>query len=295
MRYNTLVITTVFFSLILGSCGSRNKQPLTNKLYEQQVRQLASEMTQELPAPNLKALEDADPDFEEKTRLFDSQKPGKRSELSWVGAIHFDNRKPNFVIIHPTAQDSLAQTVRTFTLAHTKVSAHYVIGRKGEVLQMLNDYLRGWHAGSGRWGNITDLNSISLGIELDNNGSEPFPEVQINALMNLLDTLKTNYNIPSANFIGHADIAPTRKNDPSVLFPWETLAKRGFGLWYDENSLMTPPDNFNAEDALRIIGYDTRNLKAAIVAFKRKFIKTDLKPELNIYDKAVLYNLYKKY
>jgi N-acetylmuramoyl-L-alanine amidase len=111
--------------------------------------------------------------------------------------------------------------------------------------------------------------------------------------LRLLDTLKTNYGIPAANFIGHSDIAPTRKQDPSVYFPWKILAENGFGIWYDE-FLTDPPENFDPAMALRIIGYDTRNLPAAIVAFKRHYIQSDLNTELTPLDLRVLYNLFLK-
>jgi N-acetylmuramoyl-L-alanine amidase len=108
----------------------------------------------------------------------------------WVGTTNFNMRKPNFVIIHHTAQNSCDETLKTFTLERTQVSAHYVICRNGVVHHMLNDYLRAWHGGIAKWGNITDLNSVSIGIELDNNGFEPFSSLQINSLLTLLDTQK---------------------------------------------------------------------------------------------------------
>lgn len=220
---------------------------------------------------------------------------GLHRQYSFAPAMHYDLRRPQYVMIHHTSQNTLQQTIRTFQLAHTKVSAHYVIGRDGQVIQMLNDYMRAWHAGAGKWGQITDMNSVSIGIELDNNGREPFPEVQIHALLDVLEALKNKYQIPQLNFIGHGDYAPARKNDPSVFFPWKTLAERGFGIWYNESFLPTPPPNFNAIDALRIMGYDTRNLPAAVKAFKRKYIQTDVSTELTTYDEAVLYDLYSKY
>jgi len=296
MKSSTLVVlASVASCMALMGCRG-NQYAKTNKQYTAQVKEIASTLTTTLPEP--KVPEDSAntaPERVVEDKVTTLQNRGMRKDLDWVGAIHFDIRKPNYVIIHHTAQDSIKQTLRTFTLDHTKVSAHYLIGKDGEVYQLLNDYLRGWHAGVSKWGSITDMNSVSLGIELDNNGKEPFSDIQINALMTLLDTLKTNYDIPTANFIGHGDIAPTRKNDPSVLFPWKRLADRGFGIWYDERMLMTPPADFNAVDALKIIGYDTRNLGAAIVAFKRKFIINDLRPELTLYDKSVLYNLYMRY
>jgi N-acetylmuramoyl-L-alanine amidase len=211
----------------------------------------------------------------------------------WVGTVNMGIRRPNYVIIHHTAQDSTAQTLKTFTLARTQVSAHYVIGRDGKIYQMVNDYLRAQHAGVSKWGNTTDLNSSSIGIELDNNGHEPYSEVQIGGLMTLLGTLKKKYSIPTANFIGHADIAPSRKPDPRN-FPWKQLAAGGFGLWYDE--IREPaPENFDIFVALRIIGYDIRNRDAAIIAFKRHFIQSNIKPILTDEDRSILYNLYKKY
>ncbi len=220
----------------------------------------------------------------------------------WVGTTNFSVRRPNFVVIHHTAQDSLKQTINTFTLPRTQVSSHYVVGRDGEIVQMLNDYLRSWHAGRGRWGNDTDLNSASIGIELDNNGFEPFTEVQIESLLVLLKRLKTKFNIPSANFIGHSDIAPGRKVDPSIYFPWKRLADEGYGLWYDP-VLETPdylkagelPENFNPIDALRIIGYDVSDPAAAIRSFKIHFIQRDIESPLSLIDQLILYNLYQKY
>ncbi len=214
-------------------------------------------------------------------------------QADWVGSVNLGIRRPNYVIIHHTAQDSTPQTLKTFTLARTQVSAHYVIGRDGHVYHMVNDYLRAQHAGVSRWGNNTDLNSSSLGIELDNNGNEPYPDQQITSLLNLLATLKKRYNIPTANIIGHADIAPTRKPDPSN-FPWQILAEKGFGLWYDELLIPAPAD-FDYLTALRIIGYDIHNPDAAIIAFKRHFIQTDISPILTETDLMVLFNLYRKY
>ncbi|MFD2743059.1 MULTISPECIES: N-acetylmuramoyl-L-alanine amidase [Sphingobacterium] len=220
---------------------------------------------------------------------------GIQRNYDFAPTIHYDLRKPQFVMIHHTSQNSIAQTIRTFQLAHTQVSSHYVIGRDGQVVQMLNDYQRAWHAGAGKWGNITDMNSVSIGIELDNNGSEPFPDLQINALLILLNNLKSKYRIPQTNFIGHSDYAPGRKDDPSTYFPWETLADRGFGIWYNANYLAPPPATFNSTDALRIIGYDTSNLRTAVRSFKKKYIRTDLSSELTPYDIMVLYDLYRKF
>lgn len=212
----------------------------------------------------------------------------------WVGSVNFGIRKANFVILHYTAQDSVQQTLRTFTLLRTEVSAHYVIGKDGKIFHMVNDYMRSNHAGAGKWGGVTDMNSCSLGIEIDNNGSEPFSDAQVNSLLLLLAQLKKAYNIPTANFIGHQDYAPKRKSDPGPLFPWKSLADKGFGLWSDTVVIPAPP-NFDYATALRLIGYDTSDLTAAIVAFKRHFVQQGNSPVMSQLDLNVLYNVYRKF
>lgn len=216
-----------------------------------------------------------------------------QDQQTFIGSVNFGIRKPNYVILHHTAQTSTDQTIKTFTLKSTQTSAHYVVGRDGKLIQMVNDYLRSNHAGVGKWGNETDLNSTSIGIELDNNGNEPYSDAQINTLISLLTTLKKKYNIPTANFIGHSDIAPKRKIDPNK-FPWKQIADKGFGLWYD-TILQIPPVDFDSTTALRIIGYDVSNKSAAIIAFKRHFVQTDISPILTQADLMILFNLYKKY
>jgi N-acetylmuramoyl-L-alanine amidase len=216
------------------------------------------------------------------------------ASIPWIGTTNFDLRKPNFVIIHHTAQNSCDQTLKTFTTEKSKVSAHYVICKDGTVHHMLNDYLRAWQAGVSKWGNATDINSSSIGIELDNNGFEPFTAEQIASLLDLLQVLKKNYSIPTANFVGHADVAPGRKVDPNRFFPWQTLAEKGFGLWYDTSAL-TLPANFDTLAALRIIGYDIKNPDAAIQSFKLHFIQQDTTAGLNDADLKILFDLAKKY
>jgi N-acetylmuramoyl-L-alanine amidase len=287
MKVFRIEILVVLFSFLFVSC-STNRYAKTNKVYTRTVKEMVEVIEEPLPPPTLPS-----PEVVVTPEVFVAGAEGKRDDLDWVGTVNFNLRKPDFVIIHHTAQDSTEQTLRTFTLTRTQVSAHYVIGRDGKTYQMLNDYLRAWHAGNSRWGKVTDMNSHSIGIELDNNGREPFSTIQIRSLLKLLDTLKSNYNIPQANFIGHSDIAPTRKQDPSVHFPWKTLADNGYGLWYDE-FLTDPPEGFDPALALRVIGYDTRNLPAAIVAFKRHYIQSDVSAEWTPLDLQVLYNLFLK-
>lgn len=268
---SSLIITS---AMLVASCTT-SKYAATEKIYKQKAKDF-SEIIKTTPPAG---------------QLYDSL-----SEVNqqWVGSVNFGIRKPNFVVIHHTAQDSLAQTIKTFHSTKAGTSAHYVISRDGKVVHMVNDYLRANHAGVSKWGKDTDLNSSSIGIELDNNGvGDVWQDAQINSLIKLLATLKKTYNIPTANFIGHADIAPGRKNDPKN-FPWKKLADKGFGFWYDQ-VLKNPPADFDTEKALRYIGYNTTNLPAAIEAFKLHFIQTDISKKLTPVDILVLYNLYLKY
>jgi len=212
----------------------------------------------------------------------------------WAGTTNFDLRRPNFVIIHHTAQNSCDQTLKTFTLERTKVSAHYVICKDGTVYHMLNDYLRAWQAGISKWGNTTDINSSSIGIELDNNGFEYFTEPQINSLIQLLGRLKRAYNIPAANFIGHGDIAPGRKVDPNWRFPWKQLADSSFGYWYPDTTNIIVPTTFDHLQALRIIGYDIKDTSAAIGSFKRHWLQ-DTTIGMNESQYKVLYQVSRQY
>lgn len=221
--------------------------------------------------------------------------PVNPSGQDFVGTTNFGLRKPNYVIIHHTAQNSTEQTLKTFITPKTQVSAHYVIGRDGVIYQMLNDYLRAWHGGAAKWGNLTDINSSSIGIELDNNGFEPFSEAQINGLLTVLAKLKKTHTIPAANFIGHSDIAPGRKVDPNITFPWKKLAENGYGLWQDQVLTDSVPESFNPIEALRIIGYDVKNPENAIKSFQLHFVQKELTGILNEEEKQILFNLYKKY
>jgi N-acetylmuramoyl-L-alanine amidase len=208
----------------------------------------------------------------------------------WQASPNFGERKANFVIIHHTGDDSVDQALATLTNPLRAVSAHYLIGRDGKILQLVDERARAWHAGESRWGANTDINSASLGIELDNNGHEPFPDAQISALLALLADIKERYQIPGANFLGHADVAPRRKDDPGRLFPWKTLADRGFGLWCDP-PYPAPREPFDAAAGLRAIGYDTGDAEAALKAFKLHFLPHEASSAWTVEARALLYCL----
>ncbi len=240
-----------FFVLVIGiyACNSF-PYGKTNRRYNRQAKALSKKVKMS-------------PELQSEGQLLLADK--------WVGTTNFDLRKPNFVVIHHTAQNACEQTLKTFTLERTKVSAHYVICKDGTVHHMLNDYMRAWHGGIGSWGNNTDLNSSSIGIEIDNNGFEPFEPEQISSLLQLLAQLKNKYQIPVDHFIGHSDIAPRRKVDPNINFPWKTLSEQGYGIWFEPNSNQTLPKGLSITHALSLVGYETKDSIAAILAFKRHF------------------------
>lgn len=220
---------------------------------------------------------------------------GLKYAAEWVGTPNMGLRRPNFVIIHYTANNSCEETLREFTtIGGREASAHYVICKDGTIHHMLNDMLRSHHAGESKWGNNTDLNSSSIGIELVNNGTEAYPEAQISSLIVLLDRLKTSYKIPVPNFIGHADVAPARKTDPGAKFPWKDLSEKGFGLWWDDTTGVQVPDQFDYLMGLRIIGYDISNPDAAVAAFKKHFM-SDNSRTMNAQVRKIIYTLYRKF
>ena len=211
------------------------------------------------------------------------------AKAQWQASPNFGPRKANYVILHHTSSDTLERAFATLTNPSSGVSSHYLIGRDGRVLQLVDENQRAWHAGESYWGGHTDINSISIGIELVNNGKEPFASAQINALLVLLADIQTRYRLPRANVIGHADVAPGRKNDPSVFFPWGKLAIAGFGLWC-EPPFELPPDDFNDEFGLAVLGYDIRDPYRAIASFKLHFSPGGGK-EMRQIDRGMLYCL----
>ena len=268
MSIKSYLNSVVFIVVLLVACN-QTQYSSTNSFYKKQTKDLVKQLKLN---PSLQIVNDL------------------TSAKQWVGTTNFDLRKPNFVIIHHTAQNSCEQTLRTFTLERTKVSAHYVICKDGTIHHMLNDYMRAWHGGIAKWGNNTDINSSSIGIEIDNNGFEPFEPAQINSLLTLLEKLKTQYKIPAENFIGHGDIDPKRKVDPNIHFPWNQLAQNGFGIWYNPDSTKKLPNGLSIPFALSIIGYDVADSNAAILAFKRHF-RQDSTTMMTEDDKSVLSQL----
>lgn len=214
-----------------------------------------------------------------------------RSDLAeWRPSPNRSERIPRLIVVHDTEMENFDAALKVLTDPEraARVSAHYLIGEDGKVLQLVSERERAWHAGRSRWGGVPDVNSVSIGIELHNDGYTPFAEPQILSLLYLLDDLCTRYDIERSQLVGHADVAPDRKADPSLYFPWARLAAAGFGRW-PRDVRQPPPPGFDPIAALRALGYDTHEPKWAIRAFHRRyrtletFVLDDLDLEL-LYD-----------
>lgn len=222
--------------------------------------------------------------------------PSHNPMATWVPSPNFEARRPNLIVLHATEQRSVEESLDTLRTANSggPVSAHYLVGDDGHIYQLVDDLDRAWHAGGGHWGTISDVNNASIGIEIDNDGEEPFTEPQIAAVIRLLGDLTQRLGIPPAAVIAHADMAPMRKRDPGAQFPWKQLHDAGFGIW-PEGPLVDPPDGFDPWLALRLIGYpldrdDTPNHAATVRAFHRHFRGTET-DALDLEDLRILYAL----
>jgi len=134
---------------------------------------------------------------------------------------------PTLVALHYTAMNSAQAALERLCDASAEVSAHYLITGRGEVMQLVDEAARAWHAGVSAWEGHDDINSRSIGIELDNRGTHPFAEPQMAALEELLLGIMSRWQIAPEGVIGHSDIAPDRKFDPGPRFDWRRLERQG--------------------------------------------------------------------
>jgi len=219
---------------------------------------------------------------------------GRSPLAEWSPSVNFNARQADIILLHHTAMDGFEQALRVLKTRNSqgRVSAHYLIGSDGRIAQLVGEEQRAWHAGTGHWHGLADLNSRSIGIELDNNGQAPFAKPQIDALLRLLLDITQRQGIDPRQVWAHGDIAPGRKADPSRYFPWATLAEAGFGLW-PRAQLADPPEGFDAFSALRLMGYDLRNIDAAVRAYRRHF-RGDENAQLDSHDQRLLFDLFQQ-
>ena len=195
---------------------------------------------------------------------------------------NFDERTGpvSLVVLHYTGMETAAAALDRLRDPTAKVSAHYLIDEDGTVHALVDEAKRAWHAGVSHWRGHTDVNGISIGIELVNPGHEfgyrAFPDTQIDALIGLMAAIKERHGITRGKVVGHSDIAPTRKRDPGELFPWAKLARLRLALPRPTKNLLDPEwTQAGFLLALERFGYDVVEPMAAIMAFQRRF-----RPEL---------------
>ncbi|VVC32798.1 Hypothetical protein CINCED_3A010942 [Cinara cedri] len=215
---------------------------------------------------------------------------------------HYYKKRSNieFIVLHYTDAD-FRNTVLIFTTANPAgVSSHYVIARPTEaeqnkqVLQVVPENFVANHAGKSMWGKTHYINTKSIGIEIvnygynkDNGTWQPFYQSQIDIVGSMVSRMVKQYKIQANNVIGHSDIAPNRKIDPGVMFPWRQLYKvYGVGAWLDDHEMnetfitrmykpkIPCPRVVNQKvfvQYLKAYGYNTSSWKQATMAFKAHF------------------------
>lgn len=132
-----------------------------------------------------------------------------------------------YIIIHYTAMRTDVEAINYLCDKNNKVSSHFLINRIGKIFNLVDIKYRAWHAGQSYWKKEKDMNSNSIGIEIDNSGYhldfEEYNSLQFKAVVKLLTFLKKKYKIQSHNILAHSDISPYRKIDPGEKFPWNEL------------------------------------------------------------------------
>lgn len=171
--------------------------------------------------------------------------PGRQEGAIWHPSPNVNARRggalPDLVVLHHTAMETAQAALQRLCdtdppASLSPVSCHYLIGEDGRIWQMVDEAERGWHAGAGQWGDVADVNSRSIGIELANSGCVPFAEAQMARLEWLLPQILQRWTIPPERVIGHSDMAPLRKSDPGARFDWRRLVLRGLSVWPDADA-----------------------------------------------------------
>ncbi len=219
--------------------------------------------------------------------------------------VHREQLSPNFnerslpismVVLHYTEMKPVETALERLCDPEASVSAHYLITEEGEVVRLVPEEHRAWHAGASYWRGHKDVNSASIGIELDHPGHllgyRAFAEAQIDALIPLLHRIVQRYDIPRANVLAHSDVAPARKIDPGELFPWDRLAAYGLCLPRPKIELGDPFDNDGAFYlALERFGYDITDGHKAVEAFQRRWRPEKIDGQIDGQVRAILFQL----
>ncbi|MHC0053837.1 N-acetylmuramoyl-L-alanine amidase [Actibacterium sp. D379-3] len=182
-----------------------------------------------------------------------------------------DGVRPDLIVLHYTAMATAQAACERLCDPLAEVSAHYLIAGDGQVLTLVPEDLRAWHAGAGAWGAVTDVNSRSIGIELANDGASPFAAAQMDALEALLADLMARHAIAPERVIGHSDMAPLRKCDPGARFDWQRLARRGLSVWPQVAAVLPPVDAARFIRDARRFGYPDTDAAALLGAVRLRF------------------------
>ncbi|WP_036766262.1 N-acetylmuramoyl-L-alanine amidase [Parvularcula oceani] len=198
---------------------------------------------------------------------------------------NFDARGTDIsmVVLHYTGMKTGQAALDRLRDPDAKVSAHYLIEEDGTLFRLVPEAERAWHAGVAQWQGRSDVNAMSVGIEIVNPGHEfgyrDFPAAQIDALIPLLRGILRRHDIPAERVVGHSDVAPDRKDDPGELFPWGRLAEEGLALppWNGAYPQAVPEEE-RALQRLSRIGYGVEVFGAAacVTAFQRRFAPAEL-------------------
>ena len=198
-------------------------------------------------------------------------------------------RSVELVVLHYTAMTEVEAALTRLCDPEVGVSCHYLIGKDGALYRLVGEDKRAWHAGEGEWAGQGDVNSRSIGIELDNDGASSFPEPLMTSLEALLTDILERHNLPAKAVIGHSDMAPDRKSDPGRLFDWQRLADAGLSIW-PEPSLR---GDFMRDAAYA--GYPVHLGEANVLdAFRQRFRPAASGP-LSVADEALMSGLARQY
>jgi N-acetylmuramoyl-L-alanine amidase len=185
----------------------------------------------------------------------------------------------DMLVLHYTGMTTAAAALERLCDPGARVSAHYVVDENGVIWRLVPESRRAFHAGVSCWAGESDLNAVSLGIEIVNPGHEwgyrRFPEAQMASVEALCAELISRHSIPAHRVVGHSDIAPNRKADPGELFDWPRLARAGIGIWPPANASEPARETDRAQSLadLAAIGYCAakQSLGSAVMAFQRRF------------------------
>lgn len=225
---------------------------------------------------------------------------------------NFDDRKEGrikYLIMHYTGMSTGEEAIERLCDKEAAVSAHYVVEENGDVLALVDEEKRAWHAGVSKWEEDEDINDLSIGIEIVNPGHpypgyesvyRRFPPEQMEAVLELGKGILDRHNILPCYVLGHSDVAWRRKIDPGELFDWSFLASHGLGLWptkvdLDQTVKVSEEKFLNN---LSTFGYDAKiyqnDIKELISAFQRHFRQKNIDGKLDKETYLILNWLLKK-